>query len=114
MLDLVPGRTGAAYGDWLAEQGTGLVAEILDSFPSCRIPEIARLGRTLRRWRAAILAYFDTDGASNGPTEAVNGVIETMRRVARRFHNFENYRLRALLAAGGHSPWRKTLTHTQL
>ncbi|MEX5308852.1 transposase, partial [Kocuria sp. CPCC 205297] len=49
-----------------------------------------------------------------GPTEAVNGVIETMRRVARGFRNFGNYRLRALLAAGGHRPWRRTATHTQL
>lgn len=96
------------------EQGRRLVAEILGSFPTCPIPEIARLGRTLRRWRAAILAYFDTNGASNGPTEAINGVIETMRRVARGFRNFENYRLRALLAAGGHRSWRRAPTHTHL
>ncbi|MFI7744933.1 transposase [Kocuria sp. HR5S1] len=96
------------------EQGRRLVAEILAAFPTCPIPEIARLGRTLRRWRAAILAYFDTAGASNGPTEAINGVIETMRRVARGFRNFDNYRLRALLAAGGHRPWRKTPTHAHL
>ncbi|WP_308071595.1 transposase [Kocuria sp. LUK] len=96
------------------EQGRRLVAEILDAFPSCPIPEIARLGRTLRRWRAAILAYFDTNGASNGPTEAINGVIETMRRVARGFRNFDNYRLRALLAAGGHRPWRQAPTHTPM
>ena len=96
------------------EQGRRLVAEILGAFPSCPIPEIARLGRILRRWKAAILAYFDTAAASNGPTEAVNGVIETMRRVARGFRNFDNYRLRALLAAGGHRPWRRTATHTQL
>jgi hypothetical protein len=31
-------------------------------------------------------------------TEAVNGVIETTRRIARRFRNFSNYRLRNLLA----------------
>lgn len=96
------------------EAGRRLVTEVLDAFPTCPIPEVARLGRTLRRWRSAILAYFDTNGASNGPTEAVNGVIETMRRVARGFRNFDNYRLRALLAAGGHRPWRKTPTHTQM
>ena len=96
------------------EAGRRLVAEILGAFPTCPIPEVARLGRTLRRWRAAILAYFDTNGASNGPTEAVNGVIETMRRVARGFRNFDNYRLRALLAAGGHRPWRKTPAHAHL
>jgi hypothetical protein len=38
---------------------------------------------------------------SNGPTEAINGVIETTRRIARNFRNFTNYRLRCLLAVGG-------------
>jgi transposase len=68
--------------------------------------EVARLGRTLKQWKTAILAYFDTNGASNGPTEAINGVIETTRRIARGFRNFPNYRLRCLLAAGGHRPYR--------
>lgn len=40
------------------------------------------------------------------PTEAINGVIETTRRIARGFRNFTNYRLRCLLAAGGHRPYR--------
>ena len=40
---------------------------------TCPIPEIARLCRTLRKWKDALDAYFDTDGASNGPTEAING-----------------------------------------
>ncbi|WP_236945157.1 transposase [Kocuria flava] len=79
--------------------------------PHLPIPETVRLGRTLRRWRAAILAYFDTAGASNGPTEAINGVIETMCRVARGFRNFDNYRLRVLLTSGGHRPRRKAPTH---
>lgn len=29
------------------------------------------------------MAWYDTAGASNGPTGTVNGVIETMRRVDR-------------------------------
>jgi transposase len=90
-----------------AEKGRELVNEILAGFPSCPIPEVARLGRSLRTWKAAILAYFDTGGASNGPTESVNGVIETTRRIARGFRNFSNYRLRMLLSAGGHRPYRK-------
>jgi transposase len=57
----------------------------LKSFPSCPIPEIARLGRTLKRWRSAFLAYFDTCDANNGGTEAVNGLIELHRRIARGF-----------------------------
>jgi transposase len=88
------------------------VTEVISSFPTCPISEVACVGRTPKQWKAAILAYFDTSGASNGPTEAINGVIETTRRIARGFRNFTNYRLRCLLAAGGHRPYRKnTLNH---
>ena len=62
---------------------------------------MARLGKTLRRWRSEFLGYFDTDGASNGGTEAVNGLIELHRRIARGLRNRDNYRLRMLLIAGG-------------
>ena len=94
------------------EKGREIATEIIASFLSCPIPEVARLGRSLRAWKAAILAYFDTNGASNGPTESINGVIETTRRIARGFRNFENYRIRNLLAAGGHRPYRKkSLNH---
>ena len=40
---------------------------------TCPIPEIARLGRTLRKWKDALDDYFDTGGVSNGSTEAING-----------------------------------------
>ena len=46
-----------------------------------------RLGRTLQRWSAPLLAYYDTGGASNGGAEAINGLIELHRRVARGFRN---------------------------
>jgi hypothetical protein len=82
------------------QKGRELVAEVISSFPSCPIPEVARLGRTLRAWKAAILACFD-----------INGVIETTRRIARGFRNFTNYRLRCLLAAGGHRPYRTKQTN---
>ncbi len=63
--------------------------------------EIARLGRTLKQWREALLPYFDTARSSNGGTEAVNGLIDLHRRVARGFRNRDNYRLRMLLIGGG-------------
>ena len=58
-------------------QGRRLAAHLIERLPTCPIPEIARLGRTLRKWKDAFLAYFDTGGASNGPTEAVNGHYRT-------------------------------------
>ncbi|KRE62940.1 transposase [Nostocoides sp. Soil756] len=69
--------------------------------PTCPVPEVARLGKTLHRWRSEFLGYFETDGASNGGTEAMNGLIELRRRFARGFRNRNNYRLRMLLIAGG-------------
>jgi transposase len=60
----------AAYKHPDKTEGRKIAERIVASFPSCPIPEIARLGRTLRRWREAFLAYFDT-GATNGGTEAI-------------------------------------------
>ena len=91
-------------------QGQRLAARLIESLPACSIPEIARLGRTLRKWKDAFLAYFDTSGASNGPTEAINGIIELGRRTARGYRNPTNYQLRMLLIAGG----LDASTHTQL
>lgn len=81
--------------------GRQIALKVLDSFYTCPIPEIARRGRTLRRWREAFVAYFTTGGVNNGPTEALNGIIELHRRLARGFRNRDNYRLRMLLACGG-------------
>jgi Transposase len=46
-------------------------------------------------------AYFDTGRATNGGTEAINGLIELHRRIARGFRNRDHYRLRMLLIGGG-------------
>ena len=54
-------------------QGQRLAAHLIQRLPACPVPEIARLGRTLRKWKDALDAYFDTGGASNGSTEAING-----------------------------------------
>jgi transposase len=64
------------------------------------IPELVRLARTLDAWRPELLAYFDTAGVSNGPTEAINGLIKKVKRVGHGYRNFTNYRLRLLLHCG--------------
>lgn len=73
---------------------------LLTRMTSCPVPEVARLGRTLASWRAELLAYWRTGGASNGPTEAMNLLIEKIRRVGHGYRNFANYRLRLLLHCG--------------
>jgi transposase len=97
----------AAYHHPSLIEGRRIALKVLAAFTTCPIREIRRLGTTLNRWRKAFLAYFDTGRASNGGTEAINGLIELHRRVARGFRNRHNYRLRMLLIGGG-------LTHPHL
>jgi transposase len=80
---------------------------LIDALRDCPIPEVARLGRTLRSWKREILAYWYTDRSNAGPTEAINNVIETTRRIARGFRNYDNYRLRILASASGQRPYRQ-------
>ncbi len=101
----------AAYAATNPATGKKIAEKVLDSFPSCPIPEVARLGRTLRAWRAQVLAYFAASGVSNGGTEAINLLIEKTRRLAHGFRNFRHYRLRILLVADGTRPYRKRPTH---
>ena len=91
-------------------QGRRLAAHLIQRLPACPIPEIARLGRTLRKWKDALDAYFDTGGASNGPTEAINGIIELGRRAARGCCNPTNYGLCRLLITAGTRPLNEMST----
>ena len=77
---------------------TTLIASLRRGLPA-GLEEIAQLGRTLWRRRADILAYFDHH-ASNGPTEAINGRLEALRRNALGFRNLTHYRMRSLLHCG--------------
>lgn len=100
-------RLRSAFATKDLREGKKIALGVLESFHACPIPEIARLGRTLRAWRQQFLAYFTTSRANNGGTEAINGIIELHRRIARGFRNPANYRLRMILAAG-------CLTHPHL
>jgi len=97
----------SAYAATNAADGKKIAEQVIDSFPTCPIPEVARLGRTLRAWKQQVLAYFATQGVSNGGTEAINLLIEKTRRLAHGFRNFTNYRLRILLVADGSRPYRQ-------
>jgi transposase len=98
----------AAYRAKLPAEGRRIALKIIGTWRTCPIPEIARLGRTLRQWRQQVFAYFSTNGVSNGGTEAINLLIEKTRRLAHGFRNFSNYRLRILLVADGTRPYRRT------
>jgi transposase len=64
------------------------------------IPELTRLARTIDSWHQELLAHFQTNRVSNGPTEAINLLIKKIKRVGHGFRNFDNYRLRLLLHCG--------------
>lgn len=49
------------------------------------LPELSRLGRTLKQRAADMLAHFDRSGTSNGPTEAINRRREHLRGTALGF-----------------------------
>ena len=48
-------------------QGRHLAAHHIKRLPTCPIPEIARLGRTLRKWKDALDTYYDIGEAINAP-----------------------------------------------
>jgi transposase len=100
-------RLRSIYHQKTPTAGRRLAEQVIAGFPSCPIGEVARLGRTLRAWRAQVLAYFDTGAVSNGGTEAINLIIEKTRRLAHGFRTFTHYRLRILLAASGTRPYRR-------
>ena len=93
-------RLRGCYHTGRLPQGRRQAERLLDTLHTCPIPEAARLGRTLRSWRPELLAYFDTNRTSNGPTEAMNLLVEKIRRVGHGYRNFANYRLRLLLHCG--------------
>lgn len=65
------------------------------------IPQVARLGALLRRWRSEVLGYFATDGASNGGTEAATGSSNSTAASPAARATARTNRLRMLLIAGG-------------
>jgi transposase len=89
-----------------ATEGRRIAETVIASSPTCPIPEVARLGRTLKAWKAQVLAYFDTSGVSNGGTEAINLINDKGRRLAHGFGDFNHYRLHILLAASGDRSYR--------
>lgn len=92
----------AAYAVEDRGRGRTLLTQLIDRVRSglpAGLDELATLGRTLHRRRDDVLAYFE-HRASNGPTEAINGRLEALRRNALGFRNLINYRIRSLLHCG--------------
>jgi transposase len=65
-----------------------------------RLTAFRDLAQTLKRHREGVLTYMDTK-LTNGLMEAVNGLPQLTKRIARDFRNFHYFRLAAYLKAGG-------------
>lgn len=97
----------SAYRETDKTRGRQLMCQLIDSLSHgvpAALSELRKLGRTLKRRAADVLAYFDHPGTSNGPTEAINGRLEHLRGSALGFRNLTNYIARSLLEAGGFRP----------
>ena len=57
-----------------------------------RLPEMKKVVRSIREHWEGIVAYLDTR-LTNGPAEAVNGLIQTAKRKSRGFRSFEYFRV---------------------
>ena len=88
---------------------SAVITDVASGVPS-DLREVITLGRTLKRRREDVVAFFDHPGSSNGPTEAINGRLEHLRGSALGFRNLTNYIARSLLEAGGFRP----VLHTQM
>ena len=92
-----PDRAGAR------EQMHSVIAALAEGVPAGLVG-LRKLGRTLTRRAADVVAYFDRPRTSNGPTEAVNGRLKHLRGSALGFRNLTNYIARSLLETGGFRP----------
>ena len=91
----------AAYNTTNLAEGKKIAEKILASFPTCPIPDIKRLGQTLKRWRRRSWRTSTPAARTTAGPKPSTGLIELHRRVARGFRNRDNCRLRMLLIGGG-------------
>jgi transposase len=97
-------RMVTAYRQPDRKLGKFVMRHLIDSLTSgvpAPLVELRRLGRTLKQRATDVLAFFDHPGASNGPTEAINGRLEHLRGSALGFRSLTNYIARSLLETGG-------------
>lgn len=82
-----------------------MMAELIESLaarsPAPGCPELATLGRPLKRRMDDTLAFLDREHSANGPTETINGRLETLRGIALGFRNLGNHTARSPLHTGG-------------
>jgi transposase len=74
------------------------MADLIDTLAATlpkALADVTRLGHSLKRRTQDILADFEWPRTSNGPTEAMNGLIDNPRGNALGFGNPTNHTTRA-------------------
>jgi transposase len=91
-------------------KGREIAAKVSRQLPQLPDPRSRPARRTLRAWKAQVLACFDTSGS---PTAAPKPSTWSSRRSAgwRTASEISTYRLRIMLAADGRRPYRRRPTH---
>ena len=74
-----------------------LFKEFMTYASNCDLPEFNKHIQTYFKWHKYIINSFYTN-YSNGITEGLNTKIKTLKRVSFGFRNFQNFRLRILMA----------------
>jgi transposase len=91
-----------ALRDFLKETDADLAEELLRWWCGwvrrSRIPEMKRVARTIRDHWDGIVAYLKTR-VTNGAAEALNGIIQTIKRKSRGFRTFAYFRTMIYLIA---------------
>lgn len=81
-----------------------------------RIPEMKTVAKTIRRHWDGVVEYLKTR-ITNGAAEALNGIIQTVKRKSRGFRTFEYFRAMIYLVASrltfDHLPPPVPVTHTK-
>jgi transposase len=72
----------AAYTRTEPDAAKTVIDTLITAVKTSPIPEIARLGRTLRAWRGELCAHFDHPTVTNGPTENLNLKIKNTKRIS--------------------------------
>ena len=74
-----------------------LFKEFMTYASNCDLPEFNKHIQTYFKWHKYIINSFYTN-YSNGITEGLNTKIKTLKRISFGFRNFQNFRLRILMA----------------
>lgn len=98
-LKLLLGEILSARRAMSAEEGRAQLRGWIKWALLCRIPEVVKAGRTIKRHMEGILNWF-CSRMTNALLEGYNSVLRAGRGIARGFRTCENVLLKSFLVAG--------------